>query len=60
MVVEIFAGYPYGCQFSLKDRAVIRDFVRVFVYNRVVVIRGNDKADSSTLGGSALAKVEPP
>ena len=25
MVVEIFAGYPFGCQFCLKDRAVIRD-----------------------------------
>ena len=52
MAVKILAGYFYSCQLCLKDSAVIRDFVRVFVYDRIVFIRGNDKADSSTLVGA--------
>ena len=52
MVVKIFIGYPYNCQLCLKNSAVIRDFLRVFVNNRVVIIRGNDKADASTLVGA--------
>ena len=37
---------------ALKNSAVIRGSVLVFVYNGVVVIRGHDKADASILIGA--------
>ena len=39
MVIKIFAGYPYSRQLRLRNSAVIRDFVRVSVYNRPVIMR---------------------